>query len=167
MFATIAGLLCDEPVNVESSTPQAIKETNPQKRHVISDCDGPGGLIGLHGGLSGELIHGGLGLGLHGHGYAPSYSSGYLASGGIASSIGHYGSSAQFGHYGSSGSIGHLGSIGGHIGGLGAIISSPHVISGGYAPHAPIFGSSVISQAPIAIAAPTVCYSIISYNFYS
>lgn len=135
LFATIVGSFCAEPNSVEASTQQSIKDAQPQKRHIglsaLSDCDGPTGVVGLHGGL-------GLGLhGLHGHGYAPSYGAGYIASGGLLSHVGHVGA------------IGHIGSVG-HVAPIGgAILSAPHVVSTGYAPHAPIISSSIVSHAPV------------------
>lgn len=185
LFATIAGSFCNEPVNVESNTPQAIKEADkeaqPQKRHVISDCDGPGGVVGLQGGFHGDAIHGDLALGLHGHSYAPSYSGGYLASGAIASHIGSL--HGDVGHYGSVGHIGHVSGLGGisglgSISGLGALVSAPNGFSSGYAPngfssgyapHAPILASSVVSHAPVISHVPYAISSpvrfFISINF--
>lgn len=152
MFATIVSSFCADPVNVETSTLQSIKEAQPQKRHIglsaLSDCDGPAGVVGLHGGLHSDVaVHGDLDLGLHGHGYAPGYAGGYA---------GGYSSGYSSGYL-SSGSYGHVGSVSSYGGlGLGGLVSSPHVISGGYAPHAPILASSIVSHAPIAVAAPAV-----------
>lgn len=164
LFATIAGSLCAEPVNVEVNSQQTVKEAQPQKRAVgFSDCDGPLGVVGLSGGFHGDVgVHGDLALGLHGHGYAPAYSGGYassygggyLAHGGLLSHVGSVGV----------GSVGHLSSVGSlaHVGSVGAIVGSSPFISAGYAPHAPVLSSSVvsspiISHAPI-LAHPPVCY---------
>lgn len=157
VFATIAGSFCAEPINVEANTQQSVKEAQPQKRHIgisaLNDCDGPTGVVGLHGGLHSDVaVHGDLALGLHGvgHGYAPAYGGGYLASGALLSPVGHVGG---LGHLGS---VGHIAGIGGSIGHLGAVVAAPHAgyISGGYAPHAPVLASSIVSHAPVV--APTV-----------
>lgn len=145
---------------MEASTQQTIKdEAQPQKRHIglgaLSDCDGPSGVVaGLHAGLHSDVaVHGDLGLGLHGHGYAPAYGSGYLGSGFLGSGA----LLSPAGAIGHIGTVGHVGAIGGHIGhigGLGAIVAAPQVVSGGYAPHAPVLASSIVSHAPVV--APTV-----------
>lgn len=121
-----------------------VSDTQPQKRAILSDCDSS--ITGLVGGLHSDLgVHSDLAIGLHGHSsYAPAYSSGYLASGGIVGSVGH----------------------------LGALVSSGYashapIISSGYASHAPLLASSVISSpivshAPV-IAAPAV---YIHFNLY-
>lgn len=164
LFATIAASFCAEPINVEvNNQQQSIKEAQPQKRGILSDCDGPVP-VGLHGGFSSDVaLHGDLALGLHGHGYAPSYSggyaSGYSGSYGSGYSGSYLGSSGLLASGGilASGTVGHIG----HAGTLGAVLAAPPVISHGYAPHAPILASSVVSapiysQPPI-LAAPAVC----------
>lgn len=159
---------------MEANTAQSIKEAQPQKRHIgigaLNDCDGPSGVVGLHGGLHSDVgVHGDLALGLHGingHGYAPGYGGGYLASGGIlAAPVGHVGSIGHLGGIGHIGSIGHIGAVGGPIGGIGGIggsfgafVGAPQIVSGGYAPHAPVLASSIVSHAPVV--APTVRYSL-------
>lgn len=180
LLAIIAGSICTEPVNVEVSTQKAIVEAQPQKRAILSDCDGPDG---LHGGLGDISVHGDLAIGLHGNGYAPGYSSGYLSSGGILSQVGHVGTVGAIGgiissvgsvggSYGGLGGIGHVGSVGGyggvgtigglggigHIGSVGALVGPSHLVSSGYAPHAPVLSSSVVSSPilshPPIIASP-------------
>lgn len=162
MCATIAASFCAEPINVQVTKEQSINEAQPQKRAIglspLSDCDGVGH-VGLHGGFNSDLsLHGGLALGLPSHGYAssyaPGYSGGYLASGGILAS-----------HAGQIGTLGHVGS-------LGAVVASPSLLSQGYAhgyahgyaPHAPILASSVVSAPilshPPVFAAPAVCFLI-------
>lgn len=145
-FATIVGSFCTEPATVEVSTPAAATENEQQKRSIVSDCDGPIVSGGVIGGLHSDLgVHSDLAIGLHGHGYASGFSSGYLGSGGIiggVSSVGSYGS------------LGHLG---------GAVVASPSLVSAGYAPHAPVLASSVysspvVSHAPV-YAAPAVCFT--------
>lgn len=144
-FTTFVGSFCAEPATVEVSTSLPVTqatENEQQKRSIVSDCDGPivGGVLGgLH---SDVAVHSDLGIGLHGHGYAPSYSGGYLASHGIV------------------GGYGHLGAVGGY-GHLGGVVASAPLVSAGYAPHAQVLASSVIStpvvsHAPV-IAAPAVC----------
>lgn len=139
LFATIIGSFCGEPTNVEVSTPlPANAEDQPQKRAIFSDCDGPI-VDGLH---SDVAVHSDLAIGLHGHSYAPSYSSGYLASGGY-------------------GALGHVGSLG------AAVVAPSPLVSTGYAAHAPVYASSVVStpvvsHAPV-IAAPAVCQTRIIY----
>lgn len=167
VFATIAGSFCAEPVNVEVSTPQSVKEAQPQKRAILNDCDGP---LGLVGGLQSDIgVSGDLALGLHGPAYAPSYSSGYLASGGISPSYssGYLASGAisptySSGYLASSGVLGSLGHIGavGHVGSYGAVVAPSSIISSGYAAQAPVLASSVYSSPvlshPSVIAAPAV-----------
>lgn len=179
LFATIAASFCAEPTNVEvNNQQQSIKDAQPQKRGILSDCDGPVA-VGLHGGFSSDVgLHGDLALGLHGQGYAPSYSGGYAsgysggyASGGYASggyASGGYASGGYLGSSGllasggilASGAVGHIGHIG-HAGTLGAVLAAPSLISHGYAPHAPILASSVVSSPiysqPPVLAAPAVC----------
>lgn len=179
LFATIAGSFCVEPINVEATTQQSIKEAQPQKRSLsgLNDCDGPGGIIGVHGGLHSDVsVHDDLALGLHGS-YAPSYapshassygggyfgsslaSGGYLGSGSGLATSGYTGSSLA-----TSGILGHIGSAG-HVGTLGAVVGAPSVLAGGYsggyasayAPHAPISSSSIVSHGSV-IAAPAVNY---------
>lgn len=145
---------------MEANTQQTIKdEPQPQKRQIglgaFSDCDGPSGVVGgLHAGLHSDVaVHSDLGLGLHGNGYAPSYGSGYLGSGALLSPVGGIGHIGSVGHV--EGIGGHIGGhIGSHFGSLGAIIAAPHVVSGGYAPHAPVLASSIVSHAPVI--SPTV-----------
>lgn len=153
IFATtIVGAFCAEPANVEVSTATPVAaENEPQKRSIVSDCDGPlvGGLVdGLH---SDVHVHSDLGIGLHGHGYAPGYSTGYsggyLASSGVVGAVG----------------LGHVGTVG-HVGGAVVASSPGYAVSTGYAPHAPVLASSVysapvVSHAPV-IAAPAVCFTI-------
>lgn len=141
LCATIVGSSCAQPdANVEVSTPTAVTENQPQKRAIFSDCDSPAGLIGgLH---SDVAVHSDLALGPHGQSYAPAYSDGYLASGGI---------------FGGVGTLGQVGSLGG-------VVASPSLVSSGYAPHAPIIASSiysspVVSHAPV-FAAPAVCHTL-------
>lgn len=156
LFATIVGSFCAEPTSVEANTQQTIKdEAQPQKRHIglgaLSDCDGPSGVVaGLHAGIHSDVaVHSDLSLGLHGHGYAPAYGSGYLGSGALLSPVG------AIGHIGG---VGHIGTVG-HVGSLGAFVAAPQVVSGGYAPHAPVLASSIVSHAPVV--SPTVRYFLL------
>lgn len=172
LFATIAASFCAEPINVEvNNQQQSIKDAQPQKRGILSDCDEPAH-VGLHGGFNSDLaLSGDLALGgLHGHGFAPSYSGGYASgySGGYASgySGGYLGSSGLLASGGilASGAVGHIG----HAGTLGAVLAAPPLISHGYAPQAPILASSVVSapvfsQPPI-LAAPAVCTIFTIFN---
>lgn len=145
LLATIGASFCTESANVEVSTPlPAVSESPPQKRAILGDCDGPiGGVVGeLH---SDYGVHSDLAIGLHGDSYAPAYSSGYLASGGIVGAVGSFG----------------------HVG--GAVVGSQPLLSAGYAPHAPILASSiysspVVSHAPV-IAAPAVCQLLLVFFF--
>lgn len=147
LFTTIVASFCAEPVNIEVSTAlPAATENQQQKRAIFSDCDGPiAGVVagGLH---SDVAVHSDLAIGLHGPSYAPSYSSGYAGySGGYSS-----------GYLASGGIVGAVGSLG-HVGG---VVASPPLVSTGYAPHAPVFASSVISSPIVShasvIAAPAV-----------
>lgn len=160
LFATIAGSFCAEPVNVEVSTQQPVKDdAQPQKRALLSDCDGPI-LGGLH---SDVAVHSDLGLG-HGYGYAPSYSTGYSGGYSTGYSSGYSGS-----YLGTSGLIGGISSIGA-VGHVGAVVA-PHVVSAGYAAHAPVIASSVISTPVVAhqpvIAAPAVRYILNQPSYFS
>lgn len=170
---------------MEATTQQSNKEAQPQKRSLsaLHDCDGPGGVIGVHGGLHSDVsVHDDLALGLHGSyapSYAPSYASSYgggylgssLASGGYlgsSSATGSYLGSglATSGYAGSSlatsGILGHIGSAG-HVDTFGAVVGAPSVLAGGYsggyasgyAPHAPISSSSIVSHGSV-ITAPSV-----------
>lgn len=139
--ATIVGSFGAEPVNIETSTPQSVKEAQPQKRAIFNDCDGP---LGVVGGLHSDIVSSDLSLGLQGPAYAPAYSGGY--SSGYSS-----------GYLASSGIIGSVGSVGA----IGSVaVAPPPIISSGYAAHAPVIASSVFSAPvvshPPIIAAPPV-----------
>lgn len=162
LFTTIVASFCAEPVNIEVSTAlPAATENQQQKRAIFSDCDGPiAGVVagGLH---SDVAVHSDLAIGLHGPSYAPSYSSGYAGysggySGGYAGGYAGYSGGYSSGYLASGGIVGAVGSLG-HVGG---VVASPPIVSTGYAPHAPVFASSVISSPIVShasvIAAPAV-----------
>lgn len=141
LFTTIVGSFCAEPANVEVSTPLPVDAENQPQKRFVSDCDGP-----IVGGLHSDVaVHSDLDIGLHGHSsYAPSYSSGYLASSG---------------GYSGYGALGHVGALG------AAVVASPSLVSTGYAPHAPVYASSVIST-PVVSHAPVIAAPAVSHFFY-